>query len=226
MNVLATRTIKSTSWALPRNALRVAGALMRDVPRACMPVINYERMLLQLRDIMQTQCEAENCVLVDVLHAPEHLWMRDTRCYKTCVEGKVLKRVIMHCRAVLEQNQEEHCAAVLNALCRMAVTAHLPARSDNEEVDKYRQVALRFYFGQPHAQEMRGNDVLTALSSTEELARKRRTQEKLNSAGAAELITYLIEQCDNAARLPLLALVFEFAKALLDGGNERVQVVL
>lgn len=215
-----------TPWALTRNYVRTVGTFRRDAPRVCMPVANYERMLIRLCDIMQAQCEAEECVLVDVLHAPEHLWLFEAPHYKMCVDGKVLKHVIRHCHAVLEQNNEEQCTAVLTALCRMAVTAHLPARSDNEQVDEYRQATLRSYFGQTRVQEMRGTGTRLEMSPEEKMARKRRTQDKLNDAGAAKLIIDLIEQCDGAARLSLLAHVLEFAKALLDGGNTHVQVCM
>lgn len=188
------------------------------------PAINYTRMLVYLRGALETYCDAEGSVLVEVLRAPENLWNCDaSSCNKLRGESRVLAQLIKHCRVELAQNREDQCTAVLAVLRRMASTTHTSSKSNKREVERYRHEDLCAYFGLPHDVNMNETGIKIVLSTAEE-ERRRCTQERLIAAGAIELITHLIEQCDGHYRLPLLVHSLEFAKALLSGGNEHVQV--
>lgn len=196
----------------------------KDEHTARVPAVNYTRMLTHLRSTLETYCDAEGSVLVEVLRAPENLWNCDVSSYnKLRGESKVLTQLIKHCRAELAQNREDQCTAVLAVLRRMASTVHMSSKSSRREVEEYRYADLRIYFGLSRNADMRRAGTKVVLLTSEE-ERRKCTQERLIAAGAIELITHLIEQCDGHYRLPLLVHTLEFAKALLSGGNQRVQV--
>ncbi|EJW77912.1 hypothetical protein WUBG_11178 [Wuchereria bancrofti] len=133
---------------------------------------------------------AETSVLVDVLHAPERLFISGSDLYQRCENGVVIGKLIQHCKSLLQHGQEALCVRVLQTLCQMASNTKYNFINQAREV---RINLLKQYFGndaqcstngQTRKLESNGYEFGNELKPVKELSLYD-VQCKLNSAGAS-----------------------------------------
>ncbi|VDO42645.1 unnamed protein product [Brugia timori] len=80
----------------------------------------YQAMVNEFKVFALPLQTAETSVLVDVLHAPERLFISGSDLYQKCENGVVIAKLIQHCKSLLQHGQEALCVRVLQTLCQMA----------------------------------------------------------------------------------------------------------
>uniref|UniRef100_A0A1I8EE46 Inositol 1,4,5-trisphosphate receptor n=1 Tax=Wuchereria bancrofti TaxID=6293 RepID=A0A1I8EE46_WUCBA len=157
----------------------------------------YQAMVNEFKMFALPLQTAETSVLVDVLHAPERLFISGSDLYQRCENGVVIGKLIQHCKSLLQHGQEALCVRVLQTLCQMASNTKYNFINQAREV---RINLLKQYFGndaqcstngQTRKLESNGYEFGNELKPVKELSLYD-VQCKLNSAGASDLVIDLI----------------------------------
>uniref|UniRef100_A0AAF5RY03 Inositol 1,4,5-trisphosphate receptor n=5 Tax=Wuchereria bancrofti TaxID=6293 RepID=A0AAF5RY03_WUCBA len=186
----------------------------------------YQAMVNEFKMFALPLQTAETSVLVDVLHAPERLFISGSDLYQRCENGVVIGKLIQHCKSLLQHGQEALCVRVLQTLCQMASNTKYNFINQAREV---RINLLKQYFGndaqcstngQTRKLESNGYEFGNELKPVKELSLYD-VQCKLNSAGASDLVIDLIME---EPSYEVFLMTVQLSKALLHEGNYEVQM--
>ncbi|CAJ0918564.1 unnamed protein product, partial [Mesorhabditis belari] len=189
-------------------------------------VVNcYQMMVGEFKFYLLPLHAAEGSVLVDVLHMPQLLFPIGSTLREQCAKGRVVNKLILHCKKLMQSKQDNLCTRVLQTLCRMATAQR---KDFNDQGERLRSKLLLRYFGE-HGQLKRSNgknsDKDEEMLSLAEVAPidsvpVYEIQCKLNDAGASELVIDIITS-DPSYEIFLKAV--QLARSLLHNGNDKVQ---
>ncbi|CAI4231953.1 unnamed protein product [Auanema sp. JU1783] len=190
-------------------------------------VVNcYHMMIGEFKFYLLPLNAAEGSVLVDVLHMPELLFPVGSALREQCARGGVVTKLIQHCKTLMNNKQDNLCTRVLQTLCKMCNST---SNNFTEQGHQLRSKLLNRYFGiygNGKVDEISGlkktNLNAAEVSDINHLAEQTLydIQCKLNDAGASDLVVDIVIN-DPSQEIFLKAM--HLAKALLHGGNDKVQ---
>ncbi|KAL3982635.1 RIH domain family protein [Acanthocheilonema viteae] len=186
----------------------------------------YQAMVAEFKMFALPLQAAETSVLVDLLHAPERLFVPGSDLHQECENGVVIVKLIQHCKSLLQHEQEALCVRVLQILCRMA------SNTKYNFINQAREVRIRLlkrYFGADALCSMNAQNTKLEINEREFENELKPIKElslydvqcKLGSAGASDLVIDLIMEEPNHE---VFLMAIQLSKALLHEGNYEVQM--
>ncbi|CAI9572360.1 unnamed protein product, partial [Staurois parvus] len=183
---------------------------------------DYKNIVEKLQDIINTLeeklkplVEAEQSVLVDVLHHPELLFAEGTDARVRCETGGFISKLIQHTKNLMS-SEEKLCIKVLRTLQQM-----LMKKNDYEERGNLLRKTLLSNYLQNKKSNTKGETAdSSAIGQDHDWSLIAPIQCKLDREGATKLVADLIMSSKNDKIFQESILL---AIRLLDGGNTEIQ---
>ncbi|XP_073472149.1 inositol 1,4,5-trisphosphate-gated calcium channel ITPR3 isoform X3 [Aquarana catesbeiana] len=183
---------------------------------------DYKNIVEKLQDIINTLeeklkplVEAEQSVLVDVLHHPELLFAEGTDARVRCESGGFISKLIQHTKNLMS-SEEKLCIKVLRTLQQM-----LMKKNNYEEQGNLLRKTLLSNYLQNKKSNTKGETAdSSAIGQDQDWSLIAQIQCKLDREGATKLVADLIMSSKNDKIFQESILL---ANRLLDGGNTEIQ---
>nr|DBA33817.1 TPA: hypothetical protein GDO54_001448 [Pyxicephalus adspersus] len=183
---------------------------------------DYKNIVEKLQDIINTLeeklkplVEAEQSVLVDVLHHPELLFAEGTDARVRCESGGFISKLIQHTKNLMS-SEEKLCIKVLRTLQQM-----LMKKNNYEERGSLLRKTLLSNYLQNKKSNTKGETAdSSAIGQDQDWSIIAPIQCKLDREGATKLVSDLIMSSKNDKIFQESILL---AIRLLDGGNTEIQ---
>ncbi|XP_077337534.1 inositol 1,4,5-trisphosphate-gated calcium channel ITPR3 isoform X3 [Lithobates pipiens] len=183
---------------------------------------DYKNIVEKLQDIINTLeeklkplVEAEQSVLVDVLHHPELLFAEGTDARVRCESGGFISKLIQHTKNLMS-SEEKLCIKVLRTLQQMLMKKN----NYEEQANLLRKTLLSNYLQNKKSNTKGETADSSAIGQDQDWSLIAQIQCKLDREGATKLVADLIMSSKNDKIFQESILL---ANRLLDGGNTEIQ---